>query len=83
METKIKFKGNEYLLIGNLAEGGAIATQEQYENFERPYAYLFETGEIMRFNEIIGHREDIEVIGKVEPNLKLDRFIDEMFNPTW
>jgi hypothetical protein len=59
---KIRFKGNNYLLIGDLKSGGAIATEEQYANFEESYAHLCGNGNIMRYHRIIGTRDDIEVV---------------------
>ena len=73
MEKIIKLNGKEYLLVGgDLERGGAIATREQFENFECSYAHLMESGEIKRFGEVIGHRSDIEVVGDcddAEPGL--------------
>jgi hypothetical protein len=63
---KIKFQGREFLLIGNLEEGGAIATQEQFDNFEVSYAHLLPNGTIARFGNKIGTREDIEVLSPRE-----------------
>ncbi len=65
-EIRIRFQGNEYLLIGTLDEGGAIATKEQYESFACSHAHLCEDGNIRSFHEVIGGREDIEIIGECE-----------------
>lgn len=62
METKVTFQGNEYLLIGNLKEGGSLATEEQYENFELPFAHLMPDGRILRFGVQIGTKEDLKEI---------------------
>ena len=59
MTRKIKFEGKEMLLIG-----GAIATQEQFENFEPSYAHLFPDGVIRRYGEEIGLESDIEYLDK-------------------
>ena len=58
----IKFNGEDYLLIGDIEGGGAIATKEQYENFELSYAHLFPDGIIMRFEVQIGTINDLEFI---------------------
>ena len=58
-ETKIKFKNKHYLLIGNMEDGGAIATKKQYEAGECSYAYLGADGSIRRFHKIIGTKEEI------------------------
>ena len=58
----VKFKGKEYLLVGDLDSGGAITTQDNYDNFKVSYAHLFSDGKIRRHNEVIGARKDIEVL---------------------
>jgi len=63
-EIKIKFKGKKYLLIGNLENGGPIATKKQYKNFTCSFAHLFPDGYIRIFNKIIGNKEDIEILGE-------------------
>ena len=63
MENNIRFQGQEYLLIGDMENGGPIATKEQFENFECSYAYLMPSGVVMRFRDSIGHRDEIEIIG--------------------
>ena len=68
----IKFKGRQYLLIGNLNDGGAIATPRQYTNGYLSHAYLYSSGHINRLGKTIGARQDIEIIGEteVEPSYK-------------
>jgi hypothetical protein len=61
-EKQIRLFGKEYLLIGDLQEGGPIATRSAYENFECAFAHLMPDGRILRFGEQIGTREDIEVL---------------------
>jgi len=64
---RIKFQDNEYLLIGDDIEtGGAIATQEEWDNFAENYAHLFRDGRILRYGAEIGTREDIEVLGYID-----------------
>jgi len=63
-QTKIKFKGKTYYLIGNLEDGGAIATKEQYENGECSYAHLHADGLVRRFGEVIGNKDDISIESK-------------------
>lgn len=61
---EIKFKGNDYLLIGE-EDDGAIATQEAYSNGEQSYAYLDRhDGKVRRHNQVIGSKDDIEIIKK-------------------
>ncbi len=42
--------------------GGAIAFQEDYEDFRESYAHLAEDGNIYRYGEIIGTKEDIKLL---------------------
>lgn len=57
---RIRFKGKEYLFIGDEERtDGAIATEEQYANFETSFAHL-EDDKVMRFQEVIGTKNDIE-----------------------
>lgn len=69
MLQKIKVWGEEYLLVGGYDDGdkaGAIATPDQYYNFEPPYAHLFPDGTIKRYNKVIGSIKDVEFLGKVD-----------------
>ena len=59
----IKFKGKRFLLVGDL-KSGAITERKNYENFKISYAHLFSDGKVRRFCEIIGTKEDIEVLEK-------------------
>ena len=61
---RIKFRGEEYVLIGGLKSGGAIAKREDYENFRPSYAHLYPGGNIQRHHETIGWRDEIEVLGE-------------------
>jgi hypothetical protein len=68
VNTKIRFKGEEYIIVGgDLETGGAVATREQYRNFDPSYAHYFvdgpDAGKVMRYGTEIGTKEDIEVIG--------------------
>jgi len=66
MDRRIRFKGRDdlYLIGGDLEEGGAIATKEQFESGAMSYAHLCEDGIVRRFNQEIGTREDIEFTGE-------------------
>ncbi len=60
MRRKILFQREEYLFITIPGEeGGAIATREQFENFEPSAAFLNPSGVIVQFGTIIGSKEDI------------------------
>ena len=60
---RVRFQGREYFLVGETE--GPIATEEEYVNGRCSYAYLTASGEILRFNQKIGTRRDIEIIGDV------------------
>ncbi len=78
METTIRFKGNDYLLIGNLQDGGAIATQDDFEHGRCSFAHLCPDGSVKRFTEVVGDREDIEVTGDCEADIQTDAFCNGM-----
>jgi len=58
---KIKFKGNEFLLIH-----GAITTPELFERFSPSLAHLMEDGAVIRYDISFGNHEDIEIIEAFE-----------------
>lgn len=60
----IEFQGNEYLLIGTMENGGAIATEHQYENFLPSFGHLKKDGSIWSHGRIIGSRHDIKIRGE-------------------
>ena len=60
---RILFKGQPYLLVGTLTDGGAIATEAQFRDGEVSYAHLYATGDVQRHGARIGGRTDIEVLG--------------------
>ncbi len=63
MIIPIQFKGTNYLLVGgNLNTGGAIATQEEFEEFRISYAHLNPDGNVKRFGKIIGTVKDIKIL---------------------
>lgn len=68
-KTVIRFQKNEYLLIGNVKEGGAICTREQFKNGEASFAHLFADGLIRRYNSVIGSLSDLEIIGEEEAEI--------------
>lgn len=57
---KIKFKGEDFLLIGSPENGGAIATQEQWDRFAPSFAHLYPSGRVLQHGEEIGTKDDIE-----------------------
>lgn len=59
---KIRFQDREWLLVGDLESGGAIATDEDFVLGRASYAHLFSDGEILRYGLAIGSVSDIEVI---------------------
>lgn len=66
---KIRFQEIEYILVGDsLSDGGAIATQEQFENGKCSFAHLWADGNIVRYGQLIGNVGEIEITGNYEPN---------------
>ena len=61
---RVRFRGVDYLLVGDLAGGGAIATVEEYTTFRPCHAWLDAAGRILRHHQQIGVREDLEVLGE-------------------
>ena len=62
---RIRFHGTEYLLIGDLEDGGAISTQEQFDHMLESHAHLFPDGAIRRYGVEIGSHNDIEIIEEI------------------
>jgi len=62
----VRFQNQEFLICGSLEQGGPIATREQYANGSPSFAHLFANGVIMRLQEVIGSRKDLEIIGEEE-----------------
>ena len=73
---RIRFCGEEYVLVG-----GAIATPDQLENFTESFAHLCDDGRILRHGKVIGHREDIEILGDSDVNATLDGLLRNGLNP--
>ena len=65
----IKWFGKDYLLIGPSKESGAIATKEQFENFEMSTAQLMPDGRIYRNGFVIGFKEELVIGDKAEDYL--------------
>ena len=61
MMQRITFKGEPFLLIE-----GAIATPQQYEDWEESYAHLFPDGRVLRHQQQIGTKDDIVILGPYE-----------------
>lgn len=62
---RVNFNGKEFLFIGDPDDNGAIATQEQYENFDQSAAHLFSDGVIRSYGVPIGKKEDLEFIKNI------------------
>lgn len=82
MEKLIRFNGAEFLLIGDLKIGGAIATIDQYEGGKCSFAHLMPSGNVMRFREVIGNRSDIEVIGELQAEIRSSP-LGMLTDPSW
>lgn len=60
---EIKFNGEDCLLIGDMTDG-AIATEWQYTTGKPSYAHLCRDGKVRRFMQVMGSKDDIEIIKK-------------------
>lgn len=60
----VQFRGSEYLLIGTLEDGGAIATEADFRSGRASFAHLWPTGNISQFGRTIGVRNDLIVTGE-------------------
>lgn len=66
-ESKVLFRGQEFLFIGSIENGGAIVTLGPFANFENSYAHLMPNGEILRHGQKIGSVDDLEFLTTPEP----------------
>ena len=60
---KVRFKKRVYVLAGDLATGGAIATRHEYRHGLCSFAYLHADGAIKQYGKQIGTRDDLTVLG--------------------
>jgi hypothetical protein len=63
---RVNFKGHgEFIVVDTdkLEGSHAITTPVEYARFGPSYAHLFPSGEIKRYRQLIGHREDLEILG--------------------
>ena len=58
---KITWRGEAFLAVG-LTNDFAIATQEQFDNFEQSTAHRMPDGTIMQFGKVIGSADEITFI---------------------
>ena len=81
---KVRFQDQDFLLLGDLTEGGPLATPEQYQHGQCSYAHLFEDGQIRRFGKIIGTRADLTVLEEdVELPEPEEDFFDGILGESW
>ena len=62
---KVRWRGKDYVLVyGKVSDdNAALATQEQFDNFELSHAHVyFDTNEINRFGEVIGEATELEYL---------------------
>lgn len=70
MIRAIQFQGEDYLLIGDTE--GPISKREDFENGRISYAHLMPDGDVCRFGQTIGKREDIVDQGETTANVAPD-----------
>ncbi len=84
MSWKIRFKGQEFLLVSGNQEEGAIATEYQYSNGLCSYAHLYKNGEVHRYREVIGTKKDIEFLELIEePEINDNAFHNLFSHSSW
>ena len=76
---KVRFKRRDYVLVGDLTSGGAIATRDQYRHGLCSYAHLNANGAIERLRKHIGTRDDLTVIREVNI-LPADDAVDNLLS---
>lgn len=83
MYRKIRFQGEEYLFIGG-ENYAALTTAERYSNGVSSYAHLFPNGQIKRYGEVIGTKEEIEFLGEAElPDMTIGGVVNLLSHPSW
>ena len=76
---RIKFKGEEYLLVDN-----SITTIERYKSGTVSYARIRDDGIVMRYQEKIGDKEDIEFLEEIEDiEMTPDGIRDMLLGKSW
>jgi len=61
MMQKIKFQGEEWLLVDN-----SITTEDRFKHGIVSHAHICKDGIIRRYNQEIGAKDDIEIIEEIE-----------------
>lgn len=81
---KIRWMDKEWVVIGNLEDGGGITTEEDFVDGRASYAHLYPTGDINRHGDVIGSVKDIEVIdADYEPEFTLGTLFGMLTDPSW
>lgn len=75
---KIKFKGNDYVLVN-----GAIVTPKAFTQGKCGFAHLGDDGIIRRYHTIIGNKNDIEFLGEITVDVNVLEFFDGILGDTW
>jgi hypothetical protein len=80
---RVTWRGKEWLLVGSLEEGGAIADRESYQQGEASYAYLDGKGIIRRFGQQIGVLNQIVDLGPAGELKIREEAIVNMLDDEW
>jgi len=84
-ETKIRFRGEEYLLIGDITDA-PIAKEEDFRNGICGYAHVID-GEIWQHGKVIASSDEIEILGETEIKMDLPELEEGLANilthPSW
>ena len=74
---KIKFKGQDYILTDPDERNSPISTLEAYQKGEVSYAHYYgDTGEVYRYQKLIGTEIDIEIGKRIEIEIDMGEFAD-------
>lgn len=64
--NQVRWNGATWLLVGDLEDGGAIASVAQFKHGGISEAYLRVDGRIEQFGKTIGHRDDLTLLEPIE-----------------
>jgi hypothetical protein len=63
----VTLHGHELLIVkGRGDHDGALATQDQYENFQASFAHAFADGRVMRFGNKIAALDALTILSREE-----------------
>lgn len=68
-DGRVTLHGQELLIVKGRGDlDGALATQDQYENFRMSFAHAYADGRVMRFGNKIAALEAVEIVSREGSN---------------